>query len=122
MSGPPLEVLGKALWTIARHPLVAAAWAISTGKRGLISAGSRIQRRMQARLRAALCVFVLSVVGLTVALAGGVFLLMGLWGSLATYLGPNGASLSLGIALLGGSMLPLAMAARRATARRRTRD
>jgi hypothetical protein len=120
MSRPGLESLGKAFWSIARHPLLAAAWAVATGKRGLMSAGSQIQRRVEARLRDALFVLGLSMAALVLASAGGVFLLMALWGGLSVYLGPNGASLSLGFALLAGSILPLAIL--RATTRRRRRN
>ena len=122
MARPGLEALSKVLWSLARHPLLAAAWAISTGRRGLLSAGSRIQRRIEARLRDVLFVVVFAMVGLVLAAAGAVFLLMAAWGALAAYLGPNGASLAMGVALLGGSILPLAMAVWRATPRHRVRD
>ena len=73
-------------------------------------------------MRAALFVLVLSLAGAGLALAGGVFLLMALWGVLAMRLGANAASLALGLALLCASLLPLALAARRATPRRHPRD
>jgi hypothetical protein len=117
-----LLIPSSILWSVARRPFLSAAQAISTGKDGLRSAGSLIRRRIEARLRDALFVFVLAMAGLVLGLAGGVFLLMALWRGLAAVWGPIGASLSLGIALLGGSVLPLVMAVRRATTRHRAGD
>jgi hypothetical protein len=112
-----LDALTEGLRATARRPLLAATAAISAGKLSLKLAQSRIRRRIEARLQDALCILVLSAAGLALALSGAVFLLMATWGALAAYLGPDGASLSLGLALLVGSVLPLALAGRRATRR-----
>ena len=112
MSGLGLKALSKISW----RSLLAAARALSSGKLDLVLS---VRRRIEARLRDVLFAAVFAMAGLVFASAGGVFLLMALWGELATRLGPNGASLSLGLVLLGASLLPLALAARRATRRRR---
>ena len=117
-----LEDLRDVVWSTARRPFVAVVGAISAGKLSLKLAESRIRRRIEARLRDAFFVLVLSAAGLALALAGAVFMLMAIWGAVAAYLGPNGASLSLGIGLLVASMLPLALAAARATRRPPLRD
>jgi hypothetical protein len=122
MSRLGFDALRSVLWLMARRPVLAAEAAISTGRRGLRLAGSRVQRRIEARLREMLLVLMLAMAGLVLGLAGGVFLLMALWGDLAAYLGPNGASLSLGLGLVGASILPLAIAAWRTRLRRHTRD
>jgi hypothetical protein len=112
------EALYDVLRDAARRPFVAVAGAVSAGKLSLKLAQSRIRRRIEARLRDAFFILVLAAAGLALALAGAVFLLMAIWGALAAYLGPNVASLSVGIALLIGSLLPLALALGRATHRR----
>jgi len=117
-----LDGLRDVVWSTAQRPFVAIAGAISAGRLSLKLAESRLRRRIEARLRDAFFVLVLSAAGLALALAGAVFLLMAIWGALAAYLGPNGASLSLGLALLIGSLLPLALAARRAATRRSVPD
>jgi hypothetical protein len=117
-----LDGLRDVVWSTARRPFVAVAGAIAAGKLSLKLAETRIRRRVEATVRDVLFIVAFAAVGSALALAGGVLLLMAIWGALAAYLGPNGASLWLGIALLVASMVPLALAAARATRRPRLRD
>jgi hypothetical protein len=118
MSRLGLETFSRVLWPLARRPYLAAASAVAAGKRRLKSAESRVQRRIEASLREALIVLVLVIAGLVIALAGGIFLLMGVWDALAVALGPIGASLTLAVVLLSGSFAPLVLAVQRVKGRR----
>jgi hypothetical protein len=122
MSRLGLRAVSRFLWPIARRPLQAIARAISAEKRRLMLAEARVQRRIEARLRELLLVFALAMAGLVLGSAGAVFLLVAIWGGLAALLGPIGASLTLAVVLLGGSIPPLAMAVRRAKMRRHAHD